>query len=263
MQSFDRFLLESIMRGIAASILVLGALALGACTPPAAKKDAPAVAASTCPDDGPRFAGTGLCIGRSINYMDMPEAGLDLPEGCSWTPGEVMLPGDEAILYLGAECKGVKTELEFAGGARSAELKVVKSGLYDKITDDHVAARIFTLDGGDSGKDKKAVLLDMARQSTDDKKEAAACEVRPLDAAKPDGALVIDVSEAFAKANQKKYSEVYSACGPYGLTDAQRFWIIKQGYGFFFDLGQDTPDVIPQSITVMKKGADGVYFRAE
>jgi hypothetical protein len=246
------------MRVWAVSILALSALGVAACVPPAAKKEEPAVAASTCPDDGPRFPITGKCIGRSINYLGDMSAPGDLPEGCQWVMNETAFV-DEAILFLAAECKGAKTQFEYGAGARSAELKVVQSALYNPVPPDYVPVKIFTLDGGDSGKDQKAVLLDMARQSTTDKKEAAACEVRPLDPAAPDDRFVVDVSEAFKKANAAKYSEVYSACGPFGVTDAQNFWMLKQGYGFFFDLGQDTPDFVPRSLTVMQKQAGGEW----
>jgi hypothetical protein len=249
------------MRVLTVSIMALGAFGLAACTPPAAKKEEPVAAASTCPDDGPRFPITGKCVGRSINYLGDIGETYDLGEGCQWVMNEAAMAGDEALLFMAAECKGVKTEFEFGAGARSAELKVVKSGLYNPVPPDYIPVKIFTLDDGEGNKtkDKKAVLLDMARQSTTDKKEAAACEVRPLDPAKPDGLLVVDVSDAFKKANKAKYSEVYAACGPYGVSDGQTYWMIKQGYGFFFDLGQDTPDFVPQSLTVMQKAASGEY----
>ncbi len=246
------------MRGLAGSILALGALGLAACAPPAAKKDEPVAAASTCPDDGPRFAITGKCIGRSINYLGDVGAPGDLPEGCQWVMNETAF-GDEAILFLAAECKGVKTQFEYGGGARSAELKVVQSALYNPAPPDYAPVKIFTLADDSGKKDQMAVLLDMARQSTTDKKEAAACEVRPLDPAKPDDQFVVDVSEAFKKANKKKYAEVYSACGPFGVADSQNFWMIKQGYGFFFELGQDNPDFVPRSLTVMQKQPGGEW----
>lgn len=225
---------------------------------------APAVEA--CADDGPRFAGTGLCIGRSANYIDparlAPSDGL--PEGCTWEMNETMLPGDEALLYQALSCNGKKTEFDFRGGAHTATLGVKQSGFYDTVPEDHEPVRIVSLF---EVTDAKARILDFAREGIENAEEAAACEVRPVGDGAPDDAFAVDASAAYKTkmglTEGPELGDGYGACGPYGyLSDANQYWRITGGYAFFFDLGQDTPDFNPDSLTVMKKGEDGNWNAA-
>lgn len=257
--------MKPVLPALLAALIAAAACSPAADAPDAAAPAAPgeAAAAGDCPDDGPRFPGTGLCIGRSVNYMD-PEmiAGLgEIREGCSWEPNETMLPGDEAILYLAATCNGVKTELEFRGGARSAAFGYVRSGFYDSLPADFEPVRLFTLDGFE---DDRAGLMALIRESTENKEEAAACEIQEAAATEgltPKGSITVDVSDAYKAARPGEFDEVYAVCGPYGYsTDtALKFWMLRHGYGWFVDYGQDFPDVAPGSITLIRKGADGAW----
>lgn len=246
------------------------ALAFGAagCTPRAEKPaTSPAAAAvpgsEPCADDGPRFAGTGLCVGRSVNYLD--PARLDtkegLPDGCSWEMNETLLPGDEALLYQALSCKGKKTELEFRGGAKTATLGVRQSGFFETVRAEYEPVRILSLF---EVADPKARILAFAREGIENPEESAACEVSALEDGAPSDAFVVDANADY-KAKKKLVEgpgpgQGYAVCGPYGYSsDANQYWRITGGYAFFFDLGQDLPDFNPNSLTVIRKGADGSW----
>jgi hypothetical protein len=263
--------------------LLAAALALGAiaCTP-AAEKPAEKTAEATCPDDGPRLPGTGLCQGRAVNYFDPARLANikegDLPEGCSYVINETMTPDEnEAILYNALSCNGKTTKLEFSAGARSASLSWGVSGFFDNVPTDgeegSERVRIFTLA---EVADPKAMILDMAKATAKEEKapaaEIAACEVRQAGDGFPADAFVVDVNDAYKKANKLgPYDKgstddpgtgVYGACGPYGVTDAVRFWMIRDGYAWFVDQGQDVPDFDAASLTVFRKGAEGAWAPA-
>jgi hypothetical protein len=178
-----------------------------------------------------------------------------------WSMNEAAFPGDDtALLYQALSCNGRITELEVRGGARSASIGHVTSGFFDSIPSGLETGRMFPIA---EGTDAKAYVLSMAKETTEDKKEAAACEIRELTAEQgPRGAFVIDVSQAYRKANNivtpvdEPAGEIF--CGPYGyISDGQRFWRITGGYAFLFDFGQDTPDYDAGSLVVMKKNGDG------
>jgi hypothetical protein len=261
----------------AAAMLMLGAVACSPAADNAAKKAAEA----TCPDDGQRLPGTGLCQGRVANYFDPARlAGVegDLPEGCSYVINETMTPDpNEAILYNALSCKGKTTKLEFSAGARSASLSWGVSGFFENVptagAEGSERVRIFTLA---EVADPKAMILDMAKATAKEEKapaaEIVACEVRQAGENFPADAFVVDVNDAYKKANKLgQYDKgskddpgtgVYGACGPYGVTDAQRFWLIRDGYAWFVDQGQDVPDFDAGSLTVFRKGADGAWAPA-
>jgi hypothetical protein len=259
------------VRLLSAAVLTFSVMA---CTP-AAEKPAEKTAESTCPDDGPRLPGTGLCQGRAVNYF-APErlaASEGLPEGCTWITNETMTPDpDEAILYQAMRCNDKTTKLEFSGGARSASLGYGVSGFFDKVPtmgeEGSERVRIFTLA---EVADPKAMILDMAKATAKEEgakaAEIAACEIRPAGEGFPADAFVVDVNDAYKKANKLGPYEtgkkdepgygVYSACSSYGVTDAQRFWLIRDGYAWFIDQGQDMPDFNATSLTVFRKTAEG------
>jgi hypothetical protein len=264
------------------ALLVTSALALGlnACAP-AAKKPAEAPAASTavqvCPDDGPRLPITGLCRGRAVNYFDparFANASGDLPEGCTWVVSETTTPDpNEAILYNALSCNGKTTQLEFSAGAGSASLSWGVSGFFDDVpTQGETGServRLFTLEGV---ADAKALILEMARGTAAEQgstpEEVVACEMRPAGEGYPSDAFVVDVNDAYKQANKLGTYDgltdgpeagVYAACGPYGVTDAQVFWLIRDGYAWFLDQGQDMPDFDAGSLTVFRKAADGAW----
>jgi hypothetical protein len=175
-----------------------------------------------------------------------------------------MLPGgDEAILFNTMTCNGKATKLDFAGGARSAALTVAQSAVFDGDQGNREVVRIFRTA---EVADPKKMILDMARGTTTNKAEAAACAVRAVsrtEAAEksfPDDALVVDVSDAYKRAKQLNDQDSYAVCGDWGLdTGAQVFWLIRGGYAMFVDLGQDLPDFDPSTLTVVRKGPDGAW----
>lgn len=245
--------------------LGLAILAAG-CTPPEVPQEPAAVgeqtAQSACPDDGPRLPITNICAGRAANYLN-PEvlwASDGLPEGCMWVVNETAMGADdEAILYQAARCGNKTTQLELRAGARSGALGYVTSALYDNVPADFEPVRIFTTEGQ---ADPKAAILAMVKATTVDKREAAACEVQPYS---PPGskaqadAFVIDVSAAYRAANKITKNDVHTNCGPFGTADGQRYWSIRQGYAWFVDFGQDSPDFNPNSILRMKREASGTW----
>jgi hypothetical protein len=247
------------------------ALAGTACTDTNKKADtgtttdatASATPASACPDDGPQFAGTGLCVGRAVNYIDPANLAADdiLPEGCSWQINETMLPGDEALLYQAMSCNGKTTELEFRGGAQTAALGVKQSGFFDTVPADYEPVRILSLF---EVADAQARILDFARAAITDPEEAAACAVRPVGGDAPADAFVVDASDAFKQARNlvdaEAPGEAYSVCGPFGYSsESLLYWRITGGYAFLFDTGQDVADFNPNSLTVIRKSATGSW----
>lgn len=261
----------------AAALAFVGVVA---CTP-AADKAGKTTAEASCPDDGPRLPGTGLCQGRVANYFDparLSGAQDDLPEGCSYVINETMTPDpNEAILYNAMSCKGKTTKLEFSAGARSASLSWGVSGFFENVptggAEGSERVRMFSLQ---DVADPKAMILDMAKATAKEEKvpaaEIAACEVRPAGGSFPADAFIVDVNDAYKKANKLgPYDKgpkddpgagVYGACGPYGVTDSARFWMIRDGYAWFVDQGQDLPDFDATSLTVFRKGADGAWAPA-
>jgi hypothetical protein len=249
----------------------------GGCTPAAKKAEA-------CPDDGARLSITGLCQGRAVNYFD-PErlASLggvegDLPEGCGWVTNETATPNpDEAILYQALSCNGKTTHLEFSGGGRGASLGYGTSGFFENVPkageEGSELVRLFPLEGNG---DPKAMILAMAKGMAAEEKakpaEIAACEMRPMGAPFPADTFVVDVSDAYKKTNKLGDYDgrkdgpdagAYAVCGSYGFTtDGRRFWMIRDGYAWFVDQGQDMPDFDSSSLSVFRKGADGVWAPA-
>ncbi len=226
--------------------------ALGANTIPAAS--------NTCPDKA-RLAHTGLCQAQAGEYLGASKLTAEgLPPGCDWVPNDASFgDGSEAILYMAVRCKGRVTQLEVRGGARSASIGHLASGLFEgEIPEDDEAARVFTIE---PGTDAKARILGLARETTQDKKEAAGCAVRSGKAdGYPDGSLVVDISAAYRKANKiaptpdGELGEAY--CGDYGyIPDATRYWRVHGGYAWLFELGQDMPDFDAASMLLMRKDA--------
>jgi hypothetical protein len=54
--------------------------------------------------------------------------------------------------------------------------------------------------------------------------------------------------------------EPAAVCGDHGLNeDETRYWRIKQGLAWFFQLGPLEPDFDPASVTVIAKTTDGAW----
>jgi len=245
-------------RSIFAAAFALAALA-AACSPQAAKPaDAPTdVASSGCADDGVRLPGTGICAGRAVNYLENPLPDPPAPEGCTWTFNEAVLADAEALIYRAMTCKGVTTKLAFSAGARSASIDYEKSALFGDTAVGETVVRLFTLDETDP----RAGLLRMVKEGVENKEERAACELQDASFADwPAGALVVDVNAAYKAKKKITDAEPRTACGPLGIdTNESTYWLIKQGYAWKFDLGQEQLDIDPRTMTLMRKGADGAW----
>jgi hypothetical protein len=249
-------------------IVAAAAMALAtACAPPA-QETASTEAAAPCPDDGPRLAHTGLCQGRAVNYFDPAKLIVAAArEDCTWIPNDASVgDGSEAILYMAAKCGDQVTRLEVRGGAQSASIGYVSSGLFNPTPDaEYEPVRMFPVS---EYPDPKARILDLVRATTEDKAEAEACQV--IDAPQdyyPADALVADVPEAFRTAALKKAGaegDAYAFCGDYGITsESAKFWRISGGFAWFFDFGQDLPDFQPGSLMLMRKQPDGSWAAVE
>ncbi|MFZ4603080.1 MAG: hypothetical protein ACOYM8_11535 [Caulobacterales bacterium] len=231
-----------------------------ACSPQAAKPaDAPpAVAASSCADDGGRLPGTGICAGRAANYLDNPPPNPPAPEGCSWTFNEAVLADSQAVIYRAMTCKGVTTKLGFSAGARSASIDYETSALFGEAAVGETLVRLFTLDE----KDPRGGLLRMVKEGVENKEERAACELRDAGYEEwPAGALVVDVNVAYKAKKKITDDEPRTACGPLGIDTGQStYWLIKQGFAWKFDLGQEQLDIDPRTVTLLSKDADGSWI---
>lgn len=255
------------MRGWSLAAALGVALLAGACSPQAAKTaQAAAPEAAGCRDDGPRLADTGICA-ISFGGYATPAEGADYPPPpeCSWTVNDTLIgDGRTALLYRAVSCKGGTTKLAHrVNAAGDDEFFFATSAMYGAPVAGETVITAFAAPPGAEG---QAAALARARAVATDKAEAAACEVRPAQALAPDwpkDAFVIDVTSAFAAKNPK-YTEVYAACGPLGIDVGQTtFWRLFQGRAWRFSLGQETPDIDPRSVTLIRKSADGAWAAVE
>ena len=222
-------------------------------------KDAPsgdtvADASAPCADDGARLPLTGLCAGRAVNYLAMDASASPEPaEGCEWKVMETPMV-DDVLLYRGLKCEAGETRLEFAGGAERAELQLVNSAFLGKIDEPPSYVYVYTLDG-----DPRQGVTQRARQAMDNEAEAANCTARLAGIEGwPSDALVVDIPAA--QAARAPTGEIRTACGPLGLNEGETsYWRAAQGYGWFFQIGQDAFEIDPGSFTLMTKGPDGSW----
>jgi len=253
--------------------------ALAACKPPATGTPGTKAQAG-CAAGDTRLPGTGLCQIAAVNLFaperlsSLSNRHDELPVGCEWLVNETMTPDPaEAILYLALRCGGKVTKLEFSAGAHSAALGYGVSGFFEKVPaqgeEGSELVRLFPLEGVP---DPKAMILEIALGNAKEQGvsagEIAACSVREAPEIGLD-AYLVDVSDAYKKANKLgAYDEgpadmpnhgVYGACGPFGVSDSHDFWLIRDGYAWFVQQGQDMPDFDAASLTVFRKGSDGVW----
>jgi hypothetical protein len=168
---------------------------------------------------------------------------------------ETGLAGDEALLYQAATCNGATTKLAFAGGAKSASISYETSALGGDAVKGQEMIRLFTAPVEDPQANLKQIIAEDP--------EAKDCVIRPAGVTHwPADALVIaPTDEARAK---MPTDEPISACGRWGLDeDSTRYWVIRQGYAWFFDLGQDTPDFSERTMVLMRKDAGGAWSVAK
>lgn len=241
-------------------IIGLSALALCAACKPA---EAPVATASAtpipysdsgCPDDGPRLPLTNVCQGRAVAYLGDNAGAREptLPDGCTWTVNETLLSADEALLYRAASCKGVTTQLAFAAGAHAGSLTYAASAAAGDAWKGNEVIQLYGVDPDPQGALKGFI-------AALPKAEQAKCEIQTAGYdGWPKDALVIGPTKA-ARAKAPK-DEPLAMCGDHGIDeDSQTYWRIKQGYAWFFTLGQDETDFDPASMTIITKGADGAW----
>lgn len=243
-------------------IAAIGALALCvACGPLGGPQAAPksaqgdaAPAQSSCPDDGPRLPGTGLCQRTAMILLEHAEGARapTLPEGCTMSVNETMMIGDEALIYAAAKCGETTTKLAFSAGAHAASITYETSatGVGRKDTE---VVRLFGVDPDPQGALKEQLEALPAA-------ERATCAIQPAGVEGwPADAVIIAPTPA-ARARMSHDGPI-AACGPMGLDeDTQRYWRIRQGQAWFFELGQEDLDFDPATMTIIEKGADGSWI---
>lgn len=203
--------------------------------------------ASSCPDDGPRLAGSGLCQGRAVNYLNLAGPEQDLQPGCEWVVNETALPGGDYLLYLAAKCGPHTSKLELSAGAQMADLNLSVSALSDGSPGWSVA-KVFAAGGG---RPEDEILM-RAQQAMHDPADHRKCEARKLPPQDNLGgdAYVVGYKPQFQSALPADGPAL--ECGDYGLGDSTSFWRVFGGFAWFFDMGQDAWwDFDPASLTVL------------
>jgi hypothetical protein len=224
------------------------------------------VAANGCADGAARLAITNVCANQLAPFMTAdagPALGAPRPD-CTWTGQEIKSPDDnEAFVVMAARCGAATSALEMSAGARSASFLVTESAVFGKDRVGQEMVRVFLV--GDQ--DGKKMIQDLARQTTASKREAAACTLRPVgegDGMPKDG-FVVDVTEAYKRANKLGQPTDgpgggYAVCGDWGYqSEANAYWLIRGGYAFFINNGQDLPDFDFSTLTVMKRAPGGAW----
>lgn len=241
------------LKGSAAALLALEECytiaSTGGVMPTGASEGNQLMGSSDCPDDGPKLPGSGVCQGRGVNYLNIVDGSApELDVGCEWKLNEAAMPGGDYLFYLASSCGVHLSQLEFAAGAQTADVNLVKSAMGNG--DDW--GSILTVIAVDEA-DPKASLLQFVRNGMDDKAEAAKCRVAAYGGGPADALVIDNLSPAEAKADMETSMEPRWACGEYGLNqDSQSFWRIFGGFAWYFDLGQDAYfDIDPRSLTVV------------
>lgn len=230
--------------------VVIGCAALLACSPPATQETAEA----GCADS---LSVTGWCPSRVAEAVDparMAQAtALEGPAAnCSWTMQDVAIgDGSEAVVYRAMTCNGVTTAFDYAGGAHSASLNYRTSALGHPQGGEVV--RIFTSDP-ENPRQALQTLIDALPPA-----ERARCEVQAANIdGWPSDALVIGYNAQAARGLPA--DQPNAVCGEYGRDDdSVKYWLIRDGYAFFLNLGQDGVDFEPNSLTVFRRSPEGVW----
>lgn len=246
------------LQGMATITLVLALAACGSTDPAGdsgAANNTTAVEVAPCQDAGARLPGTGLCASYADKVMLQDSVAREkAPEGCTWTINEIGLSGSDYLLYRALQCGENRTQLEYAPGTTFAELRLTKSAYGPMAEEAYIPVKL----RASKGTPADAVTA-IVRSTITDPAEARTCTARRAGIESwPSDALVVDLPES--ETAQMPTDEIRSACGPYGLDQgSQRYWRVVQGYAWFFDLGQDQPEIDPGSLTVMRKASNGEY----
>ena len=234
-------------------IVTLALVASGAACSPNPATTASSSAAS-CADRSTKLALTGLCQADAKALLADARGAREpaLPQGCTWTINETQFATD-ALLYRAATCKGVTTKLAYAGGAHSAKLSYETTALFSEEDKKNTLVEVFGAEPDPQGALKAAI-------AALPKAERAKCEIQPAGVEQwPSDALVIGPIKA-ARAKMPKDDGPISACGTYGLDeDSTTYWRVKQGFAWFFTLGQEELDFDPNTMSVVAKKADGTW----
>ncbi|RYM11056.1 hypothetical protein [Sphingobium cupriresistens] len=237
---------------------------LTACAPPPADQSAnnaqtsnaaPVVSmtsAPACPDKAARLPGTGLCPADAAALLPADDH-PSLPDGCAWSVNEAALPDDIWLLYRAARCAGKTTALAYAPARPLARLVYALSPMGG---DQAKGATLVAFAPADHH-DPQSTILALTRAAITDQADDHGCHVRKADIPGwPADALVVDIPAAEAAAMRQ--DEIRTACGPLGLDQgSQLYWRIRQGHVWHFDLGQESPEINPRSLTLVRKEAGG------
>ncbi len=200
---------------------------------------------------------TGWChsaVAEAVDPARLTEGiALEGPAAdCSWTMQDVALgDGSEAVVYRAMRCNDVTTTFAYSGGARSASLSYETSALgHPEGTE---AVRIFTSDAQDPTQSIRDLINGLPAD------ERAKCEVQPANIEGwPSDALVIGYNADAARTLPT--DQPNAVCGEFGRDDdSVRYWLVRDGYAFFFNLGQDGIDFEPNSFTVFRRSPEGVW----
>ena len=233
--------------------LVIACLALAACSPRAANETADA----GCTDS---LAVTGWCPSRVAEAIDPARMAQGIAaEGpaanCTWTTQDVAIgDGNEAVVYRAMTCNGTTTAFDYAGGAHSASLNYRASALGHPQGAE--AMRIFTAEAANPHQAMESIIAALPAA------ERARCEVQPAHVdGWPSDALVIGYNAEAARSLPMSHRN--AVCGEYGREDdSMRFWLVRDGYAFFFNLCQDGVDFEPNSVTLFRRSPEGAWAPA-
>lgn len=228
-------------------------ISVAACTPAATDEAADA----GCADS---LAVTGWCpsaVTEAIDAARQTESvALEGPAAnCTWATRDVAIgDGSEAIVYRAMTCNGVTTTFEYSGGAHSASLNYATSAMGHEPGAE--AVRIFTSDPQNPNAALQTIIDALPAA------ERAKCEVQPANVPGwPADALVIGYNAEAARGLSA--DEPHALCGEFGRDDdSVKYWQIRDGYAYFFNLGQDGIDFEPNSLSVFRRSADGVWSPA-
>jgi hypothetical protein len=209
------------------------------------------VETAPCARSAPKLSLTQLCPEAATALMQIPPgSAAAAPEGCRWTPGEVALSSQEALLYQAARCGSRFAKLAYHPDKPFVRFTLTASPYEEPIDSMDVIARMTPAGSQED-------LLRIARGFVGDTDERARCQVRRAEMEGwPKDALVIDEVPA------PPADGVRSACGELGLDeDAQTFWRLSQGRAWFFQLGQEVPVVDARSFTLVHKDGNDHWRR--
>lgn len=269
-QKISKPIIKQVMTMAWRSMALIGVMgALSACSNDEAKQNGIhqtiQINAMNCPDDGPRLAKTGLCVGRAVNYMNIAAGDPPyLPKNCGWVVNEAKAAAGEYLLYLAAQCSleggmGKPAALNFQVGAKFAEVDIVWSGLTNQTHTERLA-----LVGSATKDPHQNIMGHVLSDFTKTGEDIGSCHV----VAAPDlyfakDTMVVRLNDAdMAKLPNDEPAQV---CGTYGLDqDNAYFWRVFQGTSWFITMNQDAhQEIDPRSFTFIEPDGNGGWQTIE